>query len=89
MDTYYDWHLIRGLLFLLVFGLFVIYAVLTGMAQARKAKRDVRRMTEQDAPPSVQRQISHSGDGRPARPARPQQSRREDSAVAGSARQAA
>ena len=57
MYTYYDWHLVRELLLLLVFCLFAIYAVLTGMAQDRKAKRDVRRMTEQDAPPLVQRQI--------------------------------
>ncbi len=86
MDTYYDWHLIRGLLLLLVFGLFVIYAVLTGMAQDRKAKRDVRRMTEQDVPPSVDPKIFG---GSADRAAEPRRARIEDRIDSGPARRAA
>ena len=66
MYTYYDWHLVRELLILLVFCLFVVYAVLIALWQDRKAKRLANRMTEAHEPLSVARTMARDGNSRGA-----------------------
>ena len=63
MDSYNDWQLIRELLLLAVFCLFVVWAILAGARQNRNAKRQIRRMTEQDDSVAVPK-MTRGGDGR-------------------------
>ena len=86
MDTFYDWHQLRGFAALVILGLFVAYAVLTGVWQSRKAKRQAHPMAEQDEPGSVELAMAGDGD---ARAVDARQSWRQDPAAAGSARRAA
>ena len=60
MDTFYNWHQIRGLIALAVLGLFVVYVLLVAMWQTRKT----RRMTEQDPSLPVPQTFSGEGNGR-------------------------
>jgi len=84
MYTYNDWHLMRGLVLLAVFGLLMLYAFLAGAWQARKARRDAMRMIEQVPP--VAQGTSRSAESRvAARQPAPQQ----EANLAGTARHAA
>jgi len=72
MYAYHDWHLVRELLILLVACLFVVYAVLTGAWQDRKATRKATRVAQHAQPLPVAPTSARKGDGRAAetRPAR-------------------
>jgi hypothetical protein len=50
MDTMINWHQVRGLGALSMIGLFLVYAVLAGWWQGRKADGRVDRAVEQDQP---------------------------------------
>jgi hypothetical protein len=66
MYTYNDWHSVRELLILLVFCLFVVYAVLTGLWRARKTRQMATRIALQDQLPPVAPKLARGGDGRAA-----------------------
>jgi hypothetical protein len=66
MDTFDNWHLVRGLVVLLAFCLFVFFAFLAGVWQNWNAKRQARRMTEQDQSLSVEPKMARGGEGRAA-----------------------
>ncbi len=86
MYTYYDWRLVRELLILLVFCLFVVYAVLAGAWQDRKARQRVARIAQQDQPLPVTTKLARNPDGHAAEA---QPARWEEMSVPGSARGAA
>lgn len=86
MNTYYDWHLMRSLMFVLALGLFAVYAVLVGVRRARREKRDAALMTERGEPASAGPAVARSGD---TGAARPYQARAEQTRVALPTRQAA
>jgi hypothetical protein len=72
MYTYYDWHFVREMLILLAVCLFVVYAVLTGAWQDRKARRNTTRIAQQDPPLPVATKLvrildGHSAETQPAR----------------------
>ena len=60
MDTFDNWHLVRELVVLLAFCLFVFFAFLAGVWQSWNAKRQARRMTEQDQPLSVEPKMARA-----------------------------
>ena len=72
MYAYHDWHLVRELLILVVACLFVVYAVVTGAWQDRKARQMATRMVLQDQLLPLAPTSARNGDGRAAetRPAR-------------------
>ena len=72
MYTYHDWHLVRELLILLVFCLFVVYAVLTGAWQDRKARQKETRVSQQNQLLPVATKLARNANGRATqtRPAR-------------------
>ena len=86
MYTYNDWHSVRELLILLVFCLFVVYAVLTGVWQDRKARQVATRIALRDQQLPVAPKLARDGDGRAAET---HPARWEKMPVAGSARRAA
>jgi hypothetical protein len=53
MDIFYNWNQIRGLVFLAILGLFVIYALMVGVWHGLEAKGTATRVTEQQPPQSA------------------------------------
>ena len=86
MYTYHDWHMVRELLILLLFCLFVVYAVLTGAWQDRKARQKATRIAQQNQLLPEVTKLARDGDGRAAET---HQARWEGMPVADSARRAA
>ncbi|MEO8752571.1 MAG: hypothetical protein ABI624_07830 [Casimicrobiaceae bacterium] len=64
MNTYYDWHLIRGLTLMAVLALYVLYAVLVGAWERRKRGRTAKGITEQNALSLEQPKAPGSGERR-------------------------
>jgi len=59
MDTMINWYQVRGLGALAAIGLFLVYAVLHGWWQSRRADRNAAGLTEQDAPTPAEPSAPH------------------------------
>jgi hypothetical protein len=66
MGTMINWYQMRGLGVLAAIGLFLVYAVLAGRWQARKADTRATGLTEQDAPAPAEPSMPHAPERRAA-----------------------
>jgi type VI protein secretion system component VasK len=70
MNAYSDWYLWRGLVFLLMLGVFVLFALVTAFWQTRRARRTAR-SDKAPADPPLARSVTTDSRDRVAADRRP------------------